>query len=146
MQGLVIRVGEQLHVLRLSQIRRLLPLALWSPVPDSPHAMRGLLDLAGRHVAVIDLQQLACGPAQPPSPPELSTRLALVQAPRAWQGQPPHALASSKTLALVLRTTGDILRLNPAHDADASPTASYGTQMLSCLCVEKLLSKHLVPA
>jgi len=78
---LAIRVGTDVHALRLADIAHLLPLTAWTPLPGPLPAMLGVMGFRGAIVPVYDLRLLLGYTAQEP--------------PR-WMvivGEPPVALA-----------------------------------------------------
>ncbi|TFW34998.1 chemotaxis protein CheW [Massilia horti] len=59
MKVLVFHIGRERYGLPLAAIVRVLPVAQLKALPGAPDCVRGLLDLAGQPVPVIDLSRLA---------------------------------------------------------------------------------------
>lgn len=75
MKVLVFHIGHDRYALPLAAIVRVLPVAQLKALPGTPDYVRGLLDLGGHPVPVIDLSQLA---GKAPNAVCYDTRIVLV--------------------------------------------------------------------
>lgn len=75
MQHLLFRLGQEDVAIPLGSIRRLVPLANLEPLATRQPAVRGFLRFEGQAIPVLDLALLR---GLPPTPEQMSTRLALL--------------------------------------------------------------------
>jgi chemotaxis-related protein WspB len=80
MKVLVFHIGRDRFALPLARLERVLPVAALKALPGAPEYLRGLLDLHGEPVPVIDLSNLA---GMPPDAVRYDTRILLVEIPAA---------------------------------------------------------------
>jgi chemotaxis-related protein WspB len=78
MKVLVFHIGRERYALPLAAVLRVLPVARLKALPGAPDYVRGLLDLHGEPVPVIDLSSLA---GSPPDTVRYDTRILLVEVP-----------------------------------------------------------------
>jgi chemotaxis-related protein WspB len=75
MKAMVFHIGADRYALPLADVQRVLPVASLKALPGAPDFVRGLLDLHGEPVPVIDLSRLA---GAPPDAVRYDTRILLV--------------------------------------------------------------------
>src|SRR4051812_1868502 len=78
MKVLVFHIGRGRYALPLGSVDRVLPVARLTALPGAPEYVRGLLDLHGEPVPVIDLSHLAGVPA---ADVRYDTRILLLRVP-----------------------------------------------------------------
>lgn len=70
MRHVIFRVEKERYALPLSAVREVVvPPDMWSRVPRAPPAVRGVINLRGRVVTVVELARLI-GLSEPPTPPQ----------------------------------------------------------------------------
>jgi len=72
----VFRIDRQHYALPLDRVLRAVRMVAFTPVPDAPHYVLGLINMAGQMLPVIDLRQLL---GQTGKRPELQDFLLIVQ-------------------------------------------------------------------
>jgi chemotaxis-related protein WspB len=80
MKVLVFHIGRERYALPLARVDRVLPAARLQELPGAPDYVRGLLNLHGEPVPVVDLSRLA---GTPPDEVRYDTRILLVHVPAA---------------------------------------------------------------
>lgn len=138
----VFRVDHQSYALPLEHVTRALRMVAFTPVPDAPAWLMGVINLAGQIVPVLNLR-LCMG--LPPREPQLNDRLLIVNthgqslavmvdevvnvlelAPQQVE-PPPPALAQSRPLVGTIQQADDLIlvleaaRLLPPADSSAIP-------------------------
>lgn len=78
MKMMVFHIGRERFALPLASVLRVLPVARLKALPGAPHFVRGLLDLHGEPLPVIDVSSLA---GMPPDAVRFDTRILLVDVP-----------------------------------------------------------------
>jgi chemotaxis-related protein WspB len=78
MKVMVFHIGKERYALPLTSVLRVLPVAALKALPGAPPYVRGLLDLHGEALPVIDLSALA---GMPPNAVRYDTRILLVEVP-----------------------------------------------------------------
>jgi len=78
MNVMVFHIGKERYALPLASVLRVLPVAALKALPGAPPYVRGLLDLHGEALPVIDLSALA---GTPPDAVRYDTRILLVEVP-----------------------------------------------------------------
>jgi chemotaxis-related protein WspB len=76
MKVMVFHIGRERYALPLTGILRVLPVARLKALPGAPHYVRGLLDLHGEPLPVIDVSDLA---GTPSDAVRYDTRILLVE-------------------------------------------------------------------
>ena len=133
----VFRIDRQHYALPLDHVIRAIRMVAFTPVPDAPNSVWGLINMAGQMLPMIDLRRLF---GQTGKPPELQDSLLIVQiqgqmvsvivdelfnvlelTPKQVQS-PPSAVSQSRFLAGVIRQEDimilvlDASRLLPVND------------------------------
>ena len=78
MKVMVFHIGKERYALPLTSVLRVLPVAALKALPGAPPYVRGLLDLHGEALPVIDLSSLV---GAPPDAVRYDTRILLVEVP-----------------------------------------------------------------
>ncbi len=131
----IFTAGEETLALPRADVRRVLPLPALSHPPGLPHAIEGILDLAGVAIPVLRLDRLFGFPAPPPLPYQ-------------------HLLLLSSTnvlVALLVDRVTEVLRGNtlvtPLGTGETFNDCvvgqfTHGTKSVHLLSAERLLNKH----
>jgi len=103
----IVRLGEHLYGLEGNRIDRVLPLLKLRPMPHFPQFVRGICNVYGAVVPVLDLCSLLMGRE---SRAVMSTRIMIVRYP-CWDGQ-------ERTIGLVSENITEIRAIDPAQLED----------------------------
>lgn len=142
MKVLVFHIGRDRYALPLARVDRVLPVAALKALPGAPEYVRGLLDLHGEPVPVIDLSNLA---GMPPNAVRYDTRILLVDVPAAGGrrriGVKAERVTGVETISGVLADAGVIGAPWLGKIADrAGDAAGADAGMLQLLDPERLLA------
>jgi purine-binding chemotaxis protein CheW len=75
-QYITFRLGEELFAIRVSQVREVLEIAKVTRVPTAPDYMRGVVNVRGKAIPVVDLRRRF---GLPPAPDTLHTRIVVME-------------------------------------------------------------------
>jgi chemotaxis-related protein WspB len=150
MKVLVFHIGHDRYALPLAKIDRVLPVAALKALPGAPGYVRGLLDLHGEPVPVIDLSNLA---GMPPNAVRYDTRILLIDVPAAGGrrriGVKAERVTGVETIPDRLEDPGVIaapwlgkIATRAGTGGDVAATAATGVRagMLQLLDPERLLT------
>lgn len=104
----LIQIEKELYAIETGAVDRVIPLVTLRPVPHVPQFVRGLLNLGGRAVPVVDLRSLLL---YRPCRDMLSTRIVVVHYP-CYDG-------AERLLGLVVEKVLDVRRVAPEQFQDA---------------------------
>ncbi len=75
-QYITFRLGDELFAVNVSQVREVLDLTLITKVPTAPAFMRGVVNVRGSAIPVVDLRQRF---GLPPTPETVNTRILVLE-------------------------------------------------------------------
>jgi purine-binding chemotaxis protein CheW len=75
-QYITFRLGDELFAIRVSQVREVLEIAKVTRVPTAPDYMRGVVNVRGKAIPVVDLRRRF---GLPPAPDTLHTRIVVME-------------------------------------------------------------------
>lgn len=75
-QYITFRLGDELFAINVAQVREVLDLTLITKVPTAPAFMRGVVNVRGSAVPVVDLRQRF---GLPPTPETVNTRILVLE-------------------------------------------------------------------
>jgi chemotaxis signal transduction protein len=124
------RIARQNYALPLVQVVRVLRMVAFTPVPEMPDWLSGVINMAGHTLPVIDLRRLL---GQKSREPELQDRLLIIESQQQTaavavdevssiqefntaQIEPPNpALSQSRILAAIIRQDDAMIMVLDAH-------------------------------
>lgn len=124
------RIARQTYALPLTQVVRVLRMVAFTPVPEMPEWLSGIINLAGQTIAVIDLRHLL---GQQSREPQLQDRLLMIESQQQTaafavdevlsiqeftdaQIEPPNqALSQSRVLVAIVRQDDTLVMILDAH-------------------------------
>jgi purine-binding chemotaxis protein CheW len=75
-QYITFKLGDELFAINVSQVREVLDLSLITQVPTAPECMRGVVNVRGNAIPVIDLRRKF---GLPPRPDTVQTRIVVME-------------------------------------------------------------------
>jgi purine-binding chemotaxis protein CheW len=112
----VFRIDRQRYALPLDHVIRALRMVAFTPIPDAPKSISGMIHMAGQVVPVIDLRQLF---GQKGKQPELQDFLLIVQTP-------------DQTAAIIVDEVLNIQELSSTQ-VDSPPAAVWKSRFLKAV-------------
>ncbi len=124
------RIARQIYALPLTQVVRVLRMVAFTPVPEMPAWLSGVINVAGQTLAVVDLRHLL---GQQSREPQLQDRLLMIESQRQVaafavdevlsiqeftdaQIEPPNpALSQSHVLAAMVHQDDTLVMVLDAH-------------------------------
>jgi len=100
------RIGRQNYALPLTQVVRVLRMVAFTPVPEMPDWLSGIINVAGQTITVLDLRRLL---GQQSKEPQLQDRLLIIESQ-----QQTAAVAVDEVLSIQEFTDAQIEPPNPA--------------------------------
>jgi len=138
MKVMVFHIGKERYALPLASVLRALPVAALKALPGAPPYVRGLLDLHGEALPVIDLSVLA---GVPPDAVRYGTRILLVEVPAG--GRRRRLGLKAERVVGVAAIEGALADAGVVAAPWLGGVASDSTGMLQLLDPERLLAPEV---
>lgn len=141
LQAVVFRLGTELYGADIGTVREINTLQQITPVPRAPRDVRGIMNLRGRVITVIDLRKrLGLEEAQDTR----DTRIMVVEADGAMVGCLVDAVQEVLTLPDEVIEPAEAVTTH--LDADLHGIAKRGDDLIALIDLRKLLSEYLEAA
>lgn len=131
------KIARQNYALPLAQVVRVLRMVAFTPVPETPDWLSGVINLAGQTIAVIDLRLLLGHQSREP---ELNDHLLIIESQRQTA-----AVAVDEVLSVQDFTEEQIESLDPAFSQSGILTAiiRHDDTMIMVLNAQRLFFERL---